>query len=74
MVSPEIDNIRTPPYYVWTIVNTVIGNQSLLNDISTAYDCLAHISATAIDDKDHITLQTMHNWFSLIANCPPFQE
>ncbi len=31
MVWPEIDNIRTPPYYIWTIVNTVIGNQSLLN-------------------------------------------
>ncbi len=30
MVSPEIDNVRTPPYYIWTIVNTVTGNQSLL--------------------------------------------
>ncbi len=30
MVSPEIDIIRTPPYYIWTIVNTAIGNQSLL--------------------------------------------
>ncbi len=30
-LSAAIDNIRTPPYYIWTIVNTVIGNQSLLN-------------------------------------------
>ncbi len=30
MVSPEIDIIRTPPYYIWTIVNTASGNQSLL--------------------------------------------
>ncbi len=31
MVSPEIDNVRTLPYDILTIVNTVIGNQSLLN-------------------------------------------
>ncbi len=30
MVSQAIDIIRTPPYYIGTIVNTAFGNQSLL--------------------------------------------
>ncbi len=45
MVSTEIDNIRTPPYYIWTIVNTVIGNLSLLN----VSNWLDHLKCRCLD-------------------------
>ncbi len=45
MVSPEIDNITTSPYYIWTIVNIVIGNQSLLN-VNNWFD---HLKCVCLD-------------------------
>ncbi len=47
MVSPEIDIIRTPPYYIWTIVTTAIGNRSLL-DVSNWHDHLKWVCLNAI--------------------------
>ncbi len=47
MVSPEIDFIRTPPYHIWTIVNTAIGNQSLLK-VSNWHDHLKYVCLDCI--------------------------
>ncbi len=45
MVSQAIDIIRTPPYYIWTIVNTAIGNPSLLK----VSDWLDHLKCVYLD-------------------------
>ncbi len=45
MVSPQIDNVRTSPYYIWTIVNAVIGNQSLLK----VSNWLDHLKCVCLD-------------------------
>ncbi len=56
MVSPEIDNTRTPPYYIWTIVNIVIGNQSLLN----VSNWLDHLKCVCLDGI--VLIVYIHYW------------
>ncbi len=56
MVSCEIDNIRTPSYYVWTIVNTVIGHQRLLN-VSNWLDHLKCVCLNGI-----VLIVYVHYW------------
>ncbi len=69
MVSTEIDNIRTPPYYISTIVNTVIGNQSLLN----VSNWLDHLKCGCLDGIVLIVYE--HYWtFRSLAVHYPFTE
>ncbi len=47
-------------YNMW---HYYFGDESLYSPqpISTAYDCLAHVFITAIDDKDHIDTYLWYN-------------
>ncbi len=60
MVSPEIDIIRTPPYYIWTIANTAIGNQNLLK-VSNLLDHLKCVCMNGIVLIVYVNYQTFRS-------------
>ncbi len=61
MVSPEIDIIRTPPYYIWTIVNNAIGNRSLLK----VSNWLDYLKCVCLDGIVLIVFVSYQNFRSL---------
>ncbi len=68
-MSPDIDNIKTPLYYIWTIVNTVIGNQSLLN----VSNWLDHLKCGCLDGS--VLIVYVCYWtLRLLAVHYPFAE
>ncbi len=52
--------LHTGYYYIW---HNYFGEKNWSNPqhISTAYYCLAHVSITAIHDKDHIDMYLWYN-------------